>query len=227
MELNYFDIIAGVIILLLGLKGVINGFFKELFGLIGIIGGIFIASRVGDSVGKYLSELLFKFDNPSAISFTGFLATLGVFWILMLLVGSIFKKLSSLSGLGAFDRALGFVFGTGKFFLIAAVIAHATFNVQALKPALDSFMKSSILFPILVESGSYIMKIDTSAITKDINKTMDEAASSMQKEIQTKIETSQEEVTKRVKDELETKLPEIVKEIENEDAGVHNESSGN
>ena len=38
MEFNYFDIITGAIILLLGLKGIVNGFFKEIFALIGIIG---------------------------------------------------------------------------------------------------------------------------------------------------------------------------------------------
>ena len=52
MEFNYFDIIVSVIVLFLGLKGIINGFFKELFGLLGIVAGIFVASRVGDSVGQ-------------------------------------------------------------------------------------------------------------------------------------------------------------------------------
>ena len=35
MEVNYFDIIVSIIILFLGLKGIINGFFKEVFGQIG------------------------------------------------------------------------------------------------------------------------------------------------------------------------------------------------
>ncbi len=42
MEFNYFDIIVSVIVLFLGLKGIINGFFKELFGLLGIVAGILI-----------------------------------------------------------------------------------------------------------------------------------------------------------------------------------------
>jgi len=116
MEFNYFDLIVSIIILFLGLKGIVNGFLKEVFGLIGIIGGIFIASRLGDSVGKFLSDLIFNFDNNSAISFTGFLATLVVFWLIMIVVGLMFKKLSSLSGLGALDKILGFIFGVSKFF---------------------------------------------------------------------------------------------------------------
>jgi membrane protein required for colicin V production len=51
MDFSIFDLIVGSIILLLGLKGILNGFFKELFGLIGIVGGIFVGSRVANEVG--------------------------------------------------------------------------------------------------------------------------------------------------------------------------------
>jgi len=173
MDFNYFDIVAAIIILLLGLKGILNGFFKEVFGLVGIIGGIFIASRVGNVVGHYLSNMIFKFSNESAIDFTGFLVTLAAFWALMILIGFAFKKLSSLSGLGPIDRILGFIFGASKFFLIAAVIAYAVYNVKAIRSTLDTSLKTSILFPILVKTGAYIMKIDPTTISKDINTTVE------------------------------------------------------
>ncbi|MCF6331567.1 MAG: CvpA family protein [Sulfurimonas sp.] len=169
MEFNYFDLVASIIILLLGLKGILNGFLKELFGLIGIIGGIFIASRFGSDVGSYLNDLIFNFDSEGAVSFTGFLITLGAFWLVMIFIGLIFKKLGKLSGLGGFDRILGFIFGAGKFFLIAAVIAHAVYNIQALRGTVDSMMENSILFPILQKSGSVIMKINPAEITNDLN----------------------------------------------------------
>ena len=174
MEFNYFDLVAAAIILLLGLKGVLNGFFKEVFGLVGIIGGIFVASRAGDSVGQYLSDLIFKFDNQGAISFTGFLATLAVFWLLMIFIGFAFKKMTDLSGLGIFDKILGFFFGASKFFLIAAVIAHAAYNIQALRTTLDSALEKSVLFPVLVETGAYIMKLDPVDMTDQINSKIDE-----------------------------------------------------
>ena len=175
MDINYFDLIAAIIILLLGLKGILNGFFKELFGLIGIIGGIFVASRIGDSVGEYLNKLIFNFSSSAAINFTGFLITLAAFWLVMIAAGYTFKKLSSLSGLGIVDRILGFVFGASKFFLIAAVIAFAVNNVKALKPTLDSAFSNSILFPVLVETGGFIMKIDPTTLSSDVNASVDNA----------------------------------------------------
>jgi len=199
MEFNYFDIVASAIILLLGLKGIINGFFKEVFGLIGIVGGIFVASRLGDEVGLALSDLIFKFENTSAISFTGFLATLAVFWFLMILLGFIFKKFSHISGLGPVDRIFGFVFGASKFFLITAVIAHAAYNIKAIKTTVDSNMQNSFLFPILVETGSIIMKLDPVDISDDINAT---------------VNSMQEKVTKTIADEAKEQLQQNASAIE-------------
>lgn len=172
MDFSYFDIVISILVLFLGLKGIINGFFKELFGLLGIIGGIFIASRIGKDVGKFINESVLKFENDAAISFTGFLVTFALFWLFMIGVGIIFKKLSSLSGLGIFDKILGFIFSASKFFLIAAVIAYALYNIKAMKENLDSIMKNSSLFPVLVETGSAIMKLDPIEISDDMNKTI-------------------------------------------------------
>jgi membrane protein required for colicin V production len=208
MDINYFDIVVSAIILLLGLKGIINGFFKELFGLIGIIGGIFIASRFGDEVGRYLSDLFLNLQNDSAISFTGFLATLAVFWAVMIVLGYGFKKLSSMSGLGPIDRLFGFIFGAGKFFLIAAVITFAIHNVKALQSSVDSLMKTSILFPVLVETGGFIMKMDPTNITKDMNDSIQESVDKTQE----KIEDSVKETVSKAASENIEKIKQEVQE---------------
>ena len=207
MELNYFDITISVIILLLGLKGIINGFFKELFGLVGIVGGIFVASRIGNEVGQYASEIVFKFENNAAINFAGFMITLAVFWLFMIFIGYIFKKLSSLSGLGAMDRLFGFLFGASKFFFIAAIIAHAAYNVKAIKASIDSntTMKTSTLFPILIETGAYIMKLDPIEMSEDINNTI----KTVNSDISDKVKTSTQEIVETAKREISSKMQEV------------------
>jgi len=213
MDLNYFDIIASSIILLLGLKGILNGFFKEVFGLLGIIGGIFVASRFGPDVGEYLNNLVFNFDNKGAIGFTGFLATLAVFWLLMIMIGAIFKKLSSMSGLGVFDRILGFLFGASKFFLIAAVIAHAIYNVQSLRSTVDSVMENSFLFPILTKTGSFIMKIDPVSISDDINKSIGKTTKLIEEKTQTLVDEKAKEVTEQVNQQIKKQMEANQKDI--------------
>jgi len=173
MSINYFDVIIGIIILLLGLKGLLNGFFKEIFGLIGIIGGIFVASRLGGYIGKTISHSIPSFTNTTAITFTGFVLTFAAFWLMMMAIGYGFKKLSSYSGLGPLDRIFGFVVGAGKFFLIFAVILYAAYNIKIFRANIKPVMKNSILFPILIKTGGYIMKINPSSVkdkvVKDLN----------------------------------------------------------
>lgn len=214
MELSYFDLVVGIIILLLGLKGIINGFFKELFGLIGIIGGIFVASRLGDSVGTLISDTIFKFESEAAISLVGFVATLIVFWAGMIILGMFFTKLSKASGLGPVDKIFGFVVGSGKFFLIGAVIAYAIYNIQAVRVNLEPMMKNSILFPILVEAGSIIMHIDPAEVSSDINESIDEGVKTAQKQIEEAKDIVAEKVDETIDESAEKIKQEVTKHIE-------------
>ena len=59
-------------------------------------------------------------------------------------LGHLFKKLGAMSGLGPLDRIAGFVFGSGKFFFIAAVIAYALNNIAAVRDNIREPLKNSI-----------------------------------------------------------------------------------
>ena len=205
MDFSIFDLIVGSIILLLGLKGILNGFFKELFGLIGIVGGIFIGSRVANEVGTFLSNAIFKFDSPAAINFLGFLVTLASFWGVMLFAGILFKKFSNMSGLGFMDKVLGFVFGSGKFFFIASVIVFAIYNFKAVR---DNFnMEGSIMFPALVETGRFIMQIDGSEVVDDINASIDKGVDSAK-------DILEDEAAKKILESANEEKETIIKKVE-------------
>ncbi len=203
MEFSYFDIVVSILVLFLGLKGILNGFFKEIFGLVGIIGGIFLASRVGESVGKIINDSVLKFQNDAAISFTGFLVTLSLFWLFMIVIGLLFKRLSSVSGLGIFDKILGFIFSASKFFLIASVILYSTYNIKAMRTNLDSMMQNSILFPILVKTGSFIMKLDPIEISNEINATIEKGSQILEEDITKNIENSALKIVEDTKKKLD------------------------
>lgn len=203
MDINYFDLIIGSIVLLLGLKGILNGFFKELFGLIGIVGGVFVASRFAERVGSYLSDTLFHFSSDAAIKFTGFLVVLALFWVTMVMIGIAFKKLSSLSGLGPVDRIFGFILGASKFFLIISIIVYAAYNVETIRKNLEKPMQNSVLFPVMVETGRFIMKMDPTEETKKLTEKID----ATQKELK-------EKIIEGTKEQLEQKSDQIKQTVE-------------
>ncbi|WP_294892037.1 MULTISPECIES: CvpA family protein [unclassified Sulfuricurvum] len=165
MDLNYFDVAVGSIVLLLGLKGLLNGFSKEVFGMIGIVGGVFVASHLGGYIGKILSDSLFHFETATAVNLIGFIFALGIFWLLMVALGSGFKKLSTLSGLGAVDQVLGFVVGSSKFFFILSIIVYALFSVTAIRENFEEKMADSIFYEPMMATGNFILHIETDDVT--------------------------------------------------------------
>ena len=57
---TWFDIIIIALVLMLGIKGILNGLIKEAFGLIGLIGGLIIASRFSDLAGEFITKNIYK-----------------------------------------------------------------------------------------------------------------------------------------------------------------------
>ncbi|SMC09363.1 CvpA family protein [Nitratiruptor tergarcus] len=159
MTFDYFDLIIGALIIFLGLKGIIDGFIKEFFGLAGIIGGIYYGSRYAESVGNWISDNLYHIKNEAALTFVGFLAALFAIWIGMVILGNLITKLTHASGMGFFNKLLGLLFGWAKIFLIFSVIIYAISSIEITKKVLEKYTKNSILYPLLVQTGSYIIKL--------------------------------------------------------------------
>ena len=138
--------------MILGIKGVISGLIKEIFGLIGLIGGIVVASRFGIRVGHLISD-------------AGFLTTLIVFWILCLGIGAFLSRLVGLSGLGFLDKMGGFVIGSAKIFLVFAVLIVTISNIQVLNNKIEPYFRGSKLYPILLDTGKWIMNVNVKGIS--------------------------------------------------------------
>ncbi len=164
MDFNYFDVTISAIILILGIKGFMQGFIKEAFGLLGLVGGVYFASRLSDKAAAFIDTNFLQLENPSLLKLIGFLAILIVIWLSATILGSIFSKLSNESGLGFLNRLFGFIAGGGKYFLIFALIVTALSNVTLVKDNLEKYVSDSILYPYLKEAGSYLINLDTSAM---------------------------------------------------------------
>jgi len=164
MDFNYFDVTISAIVLLLGIKGFMHGFVKEVFGLVGLVGGVYLASRLADTAADFIDKNFLHLENIALLKLIGFLAILIVVWLSATILGSIFSKLTSASGLGFLNRLLGFITGGGKYFLIFALIVTALSNVSLVKDNLEKYVDDSILYPYLKEAGSYLINLDTSSL---------------------------------------------------------------
>jgi membrane protein required for colicin V production len=171
VDFNYFDITIGSIVLILGIKGFMNGFIKEVFGLVGLIGGVYFASRFAQTAATFIDTNFLHLENSALLKLLGFLAILIIVWLSATILGSIFSKLTSASGLGFLNRLFGFIAGGGKYFLIFALIVTALSNVTLVKDNLEKYVKDSVLYPYLKEAGSSIINLDPKVLGLETSST--------------------------------------------------------
>lgn len=163
-----FDIVSLSLVLILGIKGVINGFIKEVSGLIGIIGGVYVALRFAEQAGSFVDQNIYQIQNSASIYLIGFIVVLLIFWLSSLFLGYILENLLKMSGLGMIDKLAGFIVGSAKIFLIFSILAITLSNIQFIKEKMDTVMQKSFMYPIFVEVGEFIVKQDTTGIAEKV-----------------------------------------------------------
>ncbi|HHO42696.1 MAG TPA: CvpA family protein [Epsilonproteobacteria bacterium] len=159
-DINYFDIIIGSIVLLLGIKGFLNGFIKEALGLVGLVAGVFVGSRFSPIIGEFIDTNIFSIENKTLLTLIGFFIILVVVWTSAISIGKVLSRLTNLSGLGFLNNLLGMVAGGGKYFVIFALIAASLSNIALVKDNIAPAIKQSVLYPVLVASGSFLINLD-------------------------------------------------------------------
>ncbi|KLE11298.1 CvpA family protein [Aliarcobacter butzleri] len=227
-----FDLVIITITLLLGLKGLFRGIIKEIFGIIGIIGAIFVASRISTQTGELIAPIL-VLENQATIKLIGFVIALVIVWLIAYSAGVVVSKIFSASGLGIIDRFFGFLFGMAKIFLIFSVIAYALYQVNSFKKVIDEQFKSSILMPYLLDVGSVIIKLDTTALTNNIDKaieTVTDTPSTIQnttQEIKQEVDSTLNNVQEVVEDGVKDAVEEEVKTTKDKLKDIANKNENN
>ncbi|AQW86770.1 putative membrane protein, CvpA family [Campylobacter pinnipediorum subsp. caledonicus] len=190
---EWFDIAIVGIVLILGIKGLINGLIREVFGLIGLIGGLVVSSRFSNLAGDFIDKNIYKINNPSMLEFISFICLWICFWILCILIGKFLAKLVGASGLGFIDRFGGFLAGSGKIFLTLAAVLAVISNTN-LNSTIAPFFKNSKVYPVLLQSGKWIINMDVQAIKNDVANIVNRPAKDVK--IDNLINLSTEEITK-------------------------------
>jgi len=167
-DVSMFDIISISLILILGIKGILNGFVKEVFGLVGIIGGIYFASRYAPQAGELIDLHVYKFGNQASMYLFGFIAVLVVFWISAIFLGHLIAHALSLSGLSMIDKLAGFAIGSIKIFFVFFIFTVTLNNIEFIKSRIEPLTQKSIMFPLFSEAGHYIVKIDTKQLMENV-----------------------------------------------------------
>ena len=208
-EFNFIDIVVGLLILLLGLKGLIRGIIKEVFGLISIVGGVYFASKYALDVGSYIDNNFAPIGKESVRSLVGFIALFVLIWAGVQMSGALLAKIIKASGLGFVDKIGGFVVGSAKVFLIFAIIAYGFGSVEFFQKAFKSRLEGSKLYPLLYTTGSYIL--NTKSLPKNVKEKVEQAKEKAQEMSQNISNAVEESIIKEVKKNIESNITKKVK----------------
>ena len=161
LDFTTVDMIIIGLILFLSLKGLVNGFIKELFSFIGIIGGVAIASRMNASVGDFINTNLFPIENEPAVKLAGFVAILLVVWMISNLISSIFDNDEP----GFFSRILGYGLTLMRYTAIFALIIASVQNIDLISKKLEKHAEGSQSIPMLKELGEKLLNMEVTKTT--------------------------------------------------------------
>ncbi|WP_292656761.1 CvpA family protein [Nitratifractor sp.] len=157
MTFNSFDLIVAALVLLLGLKGIVTGFLRELFGLVGLVGGVFLASRGADPLARLIETKLFHLPNPALGRLIAFVLILALIWGGCSWLGRRIQERRAEQRPGTAERIGGFLVAALKYFLIFAMILSALYRTPAIHDKLRHRVQGSALFPLLMRSGKFLI----------------------------------------------------------------------
>jgi membrane protein required for colicin V production len=158
LDFTTLDMLIIGLILFLSLKGLIDGFIKELFSFIGLIGGVAVAARMNGTVGNFISNNILPIENEPALKLTGFIALLLAVWLIANMISSIFEKVTS-KEVGFLSRILGYGVTILKYTAIFALIMASIQNVELISKKLKPHTQNSQTMPILKELGDSLLNI--------------------------------------------------------------------
>ncbi len=131
--MNLFDIVICVIALIAVVNGWRRGFVIQLCGIAAIGVGIWLAAKLGDSVGAWLHV-----DGRYAFA-AGFLVVFAAVLIVVAILGRLVKSLFDFVGLGIFDSIFGMLLSLFKAALVVGILCTAfnslNGNGRFIKPA--------------------------------------------------------------------------------------------
>jgi uncharacterized membrane protein required for colicin V production len=173
IDFNSVDMIIAGLILFLSLKGLVNGFTKELFNFIGLIVGIAVAARMNITVGQFISENIFPIENDPALRMVGFVTVLVAIWVISTLFSSIIDSVSS-DEVGFFSRILGYILTILRYVAIFSIILVSVKNVDLISKKLEVYSQDSKMMSSLNEIGNKLLNREEEEPIKENNETKNE-----------------------------------------------------
>jgi uncharacterized membrane protein required for colicin V production len=169
MGFHIVDIIIVGLVAFLAIKGLVNGFSKELLNFITIVAGVILAARYNTKVVQYINEQDLVPPIPDEFAkIIGFVLIIVSIWLLIGFISSIITKLTSKPS-GFLSRLLGYILSAARYLFIFSLIIFGVSQSDFFKKSATKFKNETQLFQPMTEIGAKILNIDlnTTVVTEN------------------------------------------------------------
>jgi len=157
MGFHIVDMIIVGLILFLAIRGLVNGFSKELFNFLALIGGIAVAARTHTVVGALIAKQnLIPNMSIDFQKFVGFAVVLILIIILFNIISSIRTRFRS-ENPGFISRIFGYIISVARYIFIFSLIIFGINNADFLKEKLSKYYEGSHLFEPMIQIGGKLL----------------------------------------------------------------------
>jgi membrane protein required for colicin V production len=172
MGFHIVDIMIVVLVAFLAIKGLVNGFSKELLNFITIVAGVILAARYNTTVVQYINEQnLFPQIPDDFAELVGFILIVVSIWLLIGFISSIITKLTSKPS-GFLSRLLGYILSAARYLFIFSLIIFGVSQSEFFEKSATKFKNETQLFQPMTELGAKILNIDLNTTAADNNITV-------------------------------------------------------
>ena len=160
MGYHIVDVVIVGLIAFLAIKGLVNGFMKELLNFITIVAGVLLAARYNTKVVEYINQQNLIPQIPEEFAkLIGFIIILLAVWLFIAFISSIISRVSS-SPAGFFSRLLGYILSAARYLFIFSLIIFGMSQADFFKKSTEKFNEEAKLFKPMAEIGAQILGID-------------------------------------------------------------------
>jgi len=165
MGFHIVDIVIVALVLFLAIKGLVNGFSKELINFFIIVGGIALAARYNTTVVELINtQNIAPIISENYAKIVGFVLILVAVWLVLGVVSSIITKLTS-NTTGVISRIFGYILSAARYMFIFSLIVFGVNQSDFFKDEAKKLTAETKLFVPMTEIGAGLLNIDLNATT--------------------------------------------------------------
>jgi len=173
MGFHIVDISIVALVAFLAIKGLVNGFTKELFNFLSIVGGVILAARYNTDVVALVNEqnLIPEISDTFAKP-VGFILIILAVFIIVSLLSSIISSLTS-GTTGILSRIAGYILSAARYVFIFSLIIFGVSQSDFFEKSATTFEQETQLFKPMSDIGMQILNIDLNETVSEVVKTVE------------------------------------------------------